>query len=83
MLPSIFDSPHDLFHVDDFIRQSGDRKIRAFGYGIFNTNYTIIDNLWDDDSVDLLLNKFMKKIYGNDFQRHETPNEYITLFDPK
>lgn len=69
--------------MDDFIRESGDRQIRAFGYGIFNTNYTIKDNLWEDDSVDLLLNEFMKKMHGDDFHRREIPNEYITLFDPK
>lgn len=79
----IFNSPQYLFHVDNFIRESGDIKIRVFGYGIFNTNYTIKDNLWDDDSVDFLLNEYMKKIHCNDFQRHEIPNEYITLFDPK
>lgn len=69
--------------MDEFIRDTKGKKIRTFGYGIFNTNYTLRANLWEDDSVDLLLNEFMKKMHGDDFIRHEIPNSYITIFDPK
>lgn len=69
--------------MDEFIKNSDGRKIRTFGYGIFNTNYTITDNRWDDDSVDLLLNKFMKMIHGDTYEHHEYPNEYVSIFDPK
>lgn len=76
----IFGRPHDLTVLDKFIKESGGRKIRTFGYGIFNTNYTIKDNRWDDDSIDLLLNEFMKEIHGDKFERHESSIEYVSIF---
>lgn len=87
LLYSIFfflDSPQDLHLVDNFIKSTGDRKIRTFGYGIFNTNYTTNANFWDDDDVDLLLAEFMRIFHGDDYsKRIYSPNEYITIFDAK
>lgn len=80
---SIFHRARDLINVDKFIRDTKGKKIRTFGYGIFNTNYTLRANMWEDDSVDLLLNEFMKKMHGDDFIRHEIPESYVTIFDPK
>lgn len=76
-------SSRDLFRVGEFIKAADGRKIRTFGYGIFNTNYTVKVTLWDDDDIDLLLSEFMTKIHGDNYKRITTPNEYITIFDAK
>lgn len=69
--------------MNDFIKESKGRKIRTFGYGIFNTNYKIKVNLWDDHSIDLLLSEFLRTIHGGKFERHSMPIEHVTIFDPK
>lgn len=80
---SIFGSRQDLHIVDNFIKETGGRKIRTFGYGIFHTNYTINFNYWDDDDVDLLLSEFMRTFHGDDYKRIYSPNEFVTIFDAK
>lgn len=80
---SIFGSRQDLHLVDNFIKETRGRKIRTFGYGNFNTNYTINDNFWDDDDVDLLLGEFMRTLHSDNYKRIYSPIEYITIFDAK